>query len=603
MKIHDGRNSFYQWDLNQKLTSDTLQVGDEVHYSSAKQTKALVTVAYELNGNVVSDVPNILLQNAHLVRVERYIKTGNSEFTIKQYAFKVKPKAKPSDYIYTETEVKNWEEINTRLDEIEELVQKGDLGPITTDRIQNGAITLDKVSQHFFQDGINCVESEDIALYITQKMPNKNVDLFANIKSKISEITDESTNEIPTAKAVYDLVSQSKVKTITEPCHIADLDVGTYIIRNAGYGMEDQGKVVFENLDSEGKISEDYSCIYSGVLNILSKTVYEEEGGTTNAYMSFVATGDINMNGRTHTDDYGTDENGDIIVRTEAVAFENPLCIKVSILQAVKREQGSITEEWETQGYKADTWYSYCGGFVHSDVSASALDEVISSEPSNLRIPSSLAVKNYVDHNSPVKTITEPCHIADLEPGTYIVKNQLAGNYNGIVTITNVKEDNSTIDDDYIALQCGLLVVLGNVKNMEEDGSGTSIVSFIAQGLINVPDIAKSDDMSLQLTFNDANSIRGLLLQSYKLSETPEGAPENYEVGKWYSGLPTLTDSDIPARAITGKITETSTNFQVPSAKAVYDLGQIFRDESKIYTDNAIAQKSQIQMITWEDDD
>lgn len=131
MKLYDGRESFYQWDLNQKLTSDTLRVGDEVHYSNLKQTKALITIAYELDGKVVSDVPNILLQNAHPINVDRYIKSGDSECTVEQYSFKVKQKVKPSDYVYTETEIKNWEELFKRIKDIENGGTSSRIGYVT----------------------------------------------------------------------------------------------------------------------------------------------------------------------------------------------------------------------------------------------------------------------------------------------------------------------------------------------------------------------------------------------------------------------------------------------------------------------------------------
>ena len=76
------------------------------------------------------------------------------------------------------------------------------------ENIPNGTITVDKVNQSFFRDGIVCGTTVgDITLHLTQTMPSKQVILSAELTSKTDEITEASTDEIPTAKAVYDLVN------------------------------------------------------------------------------------------------------------------------------------------------------------------------------------------------------------------------------------------------------------------------------------------------------------------------------------------------------------------------------------------------------------
>ncbi len=111
LQIYDGRTSFYQWDLNQKITSNTFKVGDEIHCFNMRQSTALVVIAYELDGKVVADVPNILLQSSCPITVYRYINNNNNARTIEEYLFEVKQRPKPDDYIYTETDVYNIETI------------------------------------------------------------------------------------------------------------------------------------------------------------------------------------------------------------------------------------------------------------------------------------------------------------------------------------------------------------------------------------------------------------------------------------------------------------------------------------------------------------
>ena len=105
MQIYDGRKSFYQWDLDQKVTSPDLVVGDEVHFYNMTLTKALVVKAYVLDGVVVADVPNIILQEALAIKVYHYVTDKDSKRTREEYKFAVTARAKPEDYIYTETDI------------------------------------------------------------------------------------------------------------------------------------------------------------------------------------------------------------------------------------------------------------------------------------------------------------------------------------------------------------------------------------------------------------------------------------------------------------------------------------------------------------------
>lgn len=105
MQIYDGRKSFYQWDLNQKITSPNFKVGDEIHFTSLQQSTALIVLAYELDGKVVADVPNILLQNSYPITAYQYITVTDMDYTIDEQLFTVIKRPQPDDYVYTETEI------------------------------------------------------------------------------------------------------------------------------------------------------------------------------------------------------------------------------------------------------------------------------------------------------------------------------------------------------------------------------------------------------------------------------------------------------------------------------------------------------------------
>lgn len=119
MRIYDGRPSFYQWDTNQKITSDQFKVGDEIHFFNIKQQSALVVRAYELDNSIVVDVPNILLQQSYSIIAYRVYVDDDGKATIEECKFRVKQRPKPEDYVYTETEILNYSNLNDRLTTLE----------------------------------------------------------------------------------------------------------------------------------------------------------------------------------------------------------------------------------------------------------------------------------------------------------------------------------------------------------------------------------------------------------------------------------------------------------------------------------------------------
>ena len=118
MRIYDGRDSFYQWDSNQKVVHN-FKVGDEVHFFNMRQATALTVRAYQLNNEVVADVPNILLQSSYPIYIYWMNLDSNGQFTKEEFTISVNQRPKPSGYIYTETEVLSYEYLDARIDEIE----------------------------------------------------------------------------------------------------------------------------------------------------------------------------------------------------------------------------------------------------------------------------------------------------------------------------------------------------------------------------------------------------------------------------------------------------------------------------------------------------
>ena len=128
-KLYDGREEFFQWDLDEKLIVEDKTV-TQVHFSNKTEDCSLVCEVYELDGLKVVNVPNILLQDSWDMKVYAY----RDNHTVAKQRFKIVARTKPADYVYTETEIKNYEDLEKRIAIIE---ANGGGGEIVVDETYN----------------------------------------------------------------------------------------------------------------------------------------------------------------------------------------------------------------------------------------------------------------------------------------------------------------------------------------------------------------------------------------------------------------------------------------------------------------------------------
>lgn len=134
-KILNDREHFWQWDVNQKLVISDPTI-KEVHFCNRTDDCALTV---EVKDGLV-DVPNILLQNAWTIRAYAFC----GECTRYEEHFKVAPRSKPSDYVYTETEVKNYDALKAEIEWLKEHGVAPDLsGYATTEYVDEAIANLD----------------------------------------------------------------------------------------------------------------------------------------------------------------------------------------------------------------------------------------------------------------------------------------------------------------------------------------------------------------------------------------------------------------------------------------------------------------------------
>lgn len=124
-KIYDGRTNFWQWDTGQKLIvlDDSIT---EVHFSNRDMNHSIQRNVYELNGQRVCNVPDIILQLPRNLVAYAYVSDGSSSHTAKSVKFAVVKRPIPEGYIMDQGEVVD--DISRRLELLEALLKDIELG-------------------------------------------------------------------------------------------------------------------------------------------------------------------------------------------------------------------------------------------------------------------------------------------------------------------------------------------------------------------------------------------------------------------------------------------------------------------------------------------
>ena len=127
----EQQNELWQWDTGRQIiiTPEKNAIVDEVHFSNAYSKDALV-VKPQVNeqGNIVADIPNILLWQVFPINVYVVMEFPNGKGTIYEEQLKINPRKKPSDYVYTETEILNYLDLEERIKVLEEKQNEGWIG-------------------------------------------------------------------------------------------------------------------------------------------------------------------------------------------------------------------------------------------------------------------------------------------------------------------------------------------------------------------------------------------------------------------------------------------------------------------------------------------
>ena len=194
-KIYDGREQFYQWDIDRKLIVDDATIA-QVHFCNRTDDCSLVCKTYKENGLVLVNVPNVLLQDNWRINVYAY----DGKYTKHSDRFEVIPRSKPDDYVYTETEILRWERLESRIDEIEENGVSGEMIQNTVDKyLKDNPIDLEGyATEKYVDEAIERIDvgNMDLSNYYTKAETN------SAITSAIGDIPEVDLSKYATKSYV-----------------------------------------------------------------------------------------------------------------------------------------------------------------------------------------------------------------------------------------------------------------------------------------------------------------------------------------------------------------------------------------------------------------
>ena len=113
IKLADGRGLLYQWDTGRQVECDA----EQVHFSNHHYGTSIDVDVKDGKATI----PNQLLTSATPLKAWAWVKDSSGEYTKEEQIFIVKKRNKPSDYVYTPTEIKTWQDLQNQIGDLNNL--------------------------------------------------------------------------------------------------------------------------------------------------------------------------------------------------------------------------------------------------------------------------------------------------------------------------------------------------------------------------------------------------------------------------------------------------------------------------------------------------
>ena len=182
-KIYDGRAQFYQWDLDRKLIIEDSTI-TEVHFCNRTDSCSLVCETFAEDGLTLVNVPNILLQTDWRIHVYAY----DGSCTKHDECFEVISRTKPADYVYTETEILTWKELDERLKVVEETQPSS---PEGLEGKEDKANKVNSTKSEYWWDHYNDVEGYPNMSTVSNGMIHMQFNQIDPLKEQVNGLSGE----------------------------------------------------------------------------------------------------------------------------------------------------------------------------------------------------------------------------------------------------------------------------------------------------------------------------------------------------------------------------------------------------------------------------
>ena len=252
-KIQDGRENFVQWDLNRKIFVEDESI-TQVHFANLSNQNALVTEVK----NHLADVPNVLLQDYGTILI--YGCDGN--YTKYSEAYRVLRREKPDNYVYTETEVLNYNNLLGRIDNLE-----GNIDKIIADYLRENPPQVDLNGYATKEYVDNAIAAINLSNYFTKEEANAKFATKEEIPSTSGLATEQYVNEAIAGIQIPEVIKHISITDINQ---LLNLETGYYYIDD---GFSYEGSAYFGNL-----IANKESNIFT-FIDTLNQFEYSEEDG------------------------------------------------------------------------------------------------------------------------------------------------------------------------------------------------------------------------------------------------------------------------------------------------------------------------------------
>lgn len=155
VKEKNGKQYIYQYDTGREviITPEEGYTVDSIEYFNDTTDLAPIGIIREVDGVLLSDIPNSFLQSENTIQVYLVMHDKEERQTIEYKDITVIPRVKPADYVLEPDDVLTWHSLDERLKILEESGTGGEMNKEQLQEAVNTALTQAKESGAF--DGTN----------------------------------------------------------------------------------------------------------------------------------------------------------------------------------------------------------------------------------------------------------------------------------------------------------------------------------------------------------------------------------------------------------------------------------------------------------------